>query len=92
MVAAQVGQKYKLMLASTLNLDSSAMAGYYDVVRSLPITASPHRTECLMLVTQCHVAPFHSTLIRRPHRAADTSFETRCMPWQPITVAKRPTE
>lgn len=30
---AQVGQKYKLMLASTLNLDSSAMAGHYDVVR-----------------------------------------------------------
>lgn len=29
----QVGQKYKLMLASTLNLDSSAMAGHYDVVR-----------------------------------------------------------
>lgn len=33
--SAQVGQKYKLMLASTLNLDSSAMAGHYDVVRCL---------------------------------------------------------
>ena len=46
----QVGQKYKLMLASTLNLDSSAMAGHYDVVRrlflptapSLPVLDTPH--------------------------------------------------